>query len=158
MKRLLLVASASLLVFAGCRGGHRVVPRGVSEIDIRAPVGRPTRPPNPPHIFLRKITDPSQVKSIIGWFNSLKQPGKSSIVCAGGYAANVTFTFRSPNGAELASANSPPATAGNCDPVHLTIHGQQETFLVDSNQGMALIDNVKRLLGPRFRPAIGYLG
>ena len=109
-------------------------------------------------MFSREITAPSQVKTIIAWFDTLKEPGKSNIACAGGYAADVTFTFRSPNGAEMATANSPPATAGNCDPIHLTVRGHQETLLVDSNPRMSLIDCVKRLLGPRFRPAIGYLG
>jgi hypothetical protein len=157
MKRLLVVASAFVLLLTACGGGHRV-PKDVSEIDVRAPVGRPTRSPSPPHIFFRRITDPAQVKSIIGWFDSLERPGNKEIACAGGYALDVTFTFRASNGAELASANSPPATADSCDPIHLTIRGQREKFLVDGNQGLALIDRVKRLLGPRFRPAIGYLG
>jgi hypothetical protein len=157
MKRLLLAASPLVLVLAACGGAHRL-PKGVGEIDVRAPVGRPTRSPSLPQIFSRRITDPAQVKSIVGWFDSLKRPGKSEIACAGGYSSDVTFTFRSLNGNELASANSPPARADDCNPIHLTLRGQQEAFLVDSGQGMALIGRIKRLFGPRFRPVIGYLG
>lgn len=136
------------------------MPKGVSEIDVRAPVGRPTRGASPAHIFSRRITDPAQVKSIVGWFDSLERPRKTNVGCAGGFALDVTFTFRSPNGEELASANGPPATAGTCDPIHFTVRGRgrQETFLVDGNPGSALIGRVKRLLGPRFQPAVGVLG
>jgi hypothetical protein len=146
-----------VLVLSACGGAHRV-PEGVSEIDIRASVRQLTRPPSLPYIFSRRITDPSQVKRIIGWFNSLKRPGRGAVVCGGGYDANVTLTFRSPDGAALEIAHSPPARAGICDPIHLTIFGHHETVLVDSNQGMSLIDRFKRLLGRRFRPVGVYLG
>ena len=97
------------------------------------------------------------MKRITGWFNSLEQPGTSSVICAGGYASTVTFTFRSSTGSELATADAPPVRADSCDPIRLIIGGQGWS-LVDRAKGMALIDYLKRLLGPRFRPVVGYLG
>jgi len=158
MKRLLLAASALVLVLAACGGSQRV-PKGVSEIDIRTLVPDVRSVTDRPRVFSRSITDPSEVERIIGWFDALKPPGTTSIACAGGLAANVTFTFRSADGAELAKANSPPAPTDACNPIHFfTLRGQQENFLVDNNQGPALIGRVKHLLGTRFRPIRGYLG
>ena len=154
MKRLLLAASCLVLMVAACGGSHRV-PNGVSEIDIRAP-GAPLslRKPSPP--VSRTVTDPSQVKRIIEWFDSLK-PGSTKTLCAGGLVANVTFTFRSTNAADLARANSPPAVAEDCQWIVFTTPGQQETLLVDSNQATPLIDRIQRLLGTKFKVSV-YLG
>jgi hypothetical protein len=69
----------------------------------------------------------------------------------------VTFIFRSASGAKLASAFAPPAPAGNCDPIHFDRPGRQEAVLVDG-RGEPLIGHVKGLLGPGFRPVVGYLG
>jgi hypothetical protein len=158
MKRLLLVASVLILVLAACGGSSRV-PSGVSQIDIHylATSRHVTNSPIHARPVSRRVTDSSQVKSVIDWFDSLKPPGKTSYGCAGGPASEVTFTFRSANGAELAKAYSAALAAASCDPIHLTVHGQQETFLVDSNQKMALINRVGRLLGIKFRQH-GYLG
>jgi hypothetical protein len=103
MKRLLIAAAPLVLLLAACGGSQRV-PRGVSEIDIRAPgrISRSRTHPSP--IISRRVTDPSEVKSIIDWFNGLRPPGKVNYGCAGGLGADVTFTFRSPSGAELAKA------------------------------------------------------
>jgi len=156
MKRLLLAGSALVLVLAGCGGSQRV-PRGVSQIDVRAPGRVSLRPNHPNPGISRSITDPSQVKRITGWFDSLKPPGTTSYICAGGPALSVSFTFRSANGAELAKAYSPPAPAGPCDTIQFTAAGQPETFLVDSNQVTPLIHRVQRLLGVKFHND-GYLG
>lgn len=156
MKPLLVAASALVLVLAGCGDGQRA-PKGVSKIDLRAPI-RITHHNQHPRIFSRRITDPSQVARFVAWFDALKPAGgNSNIVCAGGLSADVTFIFRSASGAKLASAVAPPAPAGNCDPIHFKLPGRQETLLVDG-RGMALIGRVKRLLGPGFRPVVGYLG
>jgi hypothetical protein len=156
MKLLLLGASALLVVVAGCGGSQRV-PKGVSEIDIRAPV-RITHHNQKPRIFSRRVTDPSQVARLVAWFDALKPAGgNSNIVCAGGLSADVTFIFRSASGAKLASAFAPPAPAGNCDPIHFDRPGRQEAFLVDG-RGKPLIRRVERLLGPGFRPVVGYAG
>jgi hypothetical protein len=158
MRCLLLAASPLVLVLAACAGGQRV-PNGVSEIDIRAPVQLETpRHPQPPKVFSRTVTNPSQVSRVVDWFDSLQPPGKTDYVCAGGLGASVRFTFRSANGAELARAYSPPAKAGPCDTIQFTPSGQQEAFLVDGNQGASLIGRLKRLLGPRFRPTGVYYG
>ena len=155
MKGLLLAASLLVLVLAAC-GGSQKVPKGVREIDVHAPgVPLSLRKPGPP--ISRRVTDPSQVKRIIGWFHALKRPGNSNVVCAGGLAANVTFTFRSASGDELAKASSPPAAASYCQPIHFVTRGQRETFLIDANQGSPLIDRVESLLGIRF-PVKLYLG
>jgi hypothetical protein len=156
MRRLLLTASALAFVLAACGGSQRV-PNGVSEIDIRAPV-RITTSPEAPDIFSRRVTDPAQVRRIIGWFDSLQQPGSNNTLCAGGLVADVTFTFRSANGVDLAKAFSPPAVAEACDTIQFSAHRLLETSLVDGNQATPLIGRVKRLLGPRFRPVGGIAG
>jgi hypothetical protein len=157
MKRLLIVAASALvLVLAACGGSQRV-PKGVGEIDVRAP-GRISQKPNHPNPGIsRRVTDPSQVKDISRWFDSLKPPGKTSYGCAGGPAASVRFTFRSANGAELARAYSAPTAAGPCDPIHFTVDGQPEVFLVDTNQATPLIQQVQHLLGVKFHNDL-YLG
>ena len=48
-------------------GSGRWVPAGVDEVDVRAAGG-----PNATDLVLR-VTDPSQVKQIVGWFNGLTQ-------------------------------------------------------------------------------------
>src|SRR5438093_1540410 len=83
MKRSLLAGSALVLVLAGCGGSQRV-PKGVTEIDIRAPGRISLRPNHPNPGISRRVTDRSQVQQIITWFDSLKPPGKSSYGCAGG--------------------------------------------------------------------------
>ena len=145
MKRLLLAASALVLVLTACGGSQRV-PKGVSEIDIRAPLRINLRPA-PPQIFSRSVTDPSQVKRIINSFDSLRLPGKPNYGCAGGLDTDVTLTFRSANGAELAKAYSPPAAAHYCDPIFLTVSGRRQTILIDS-KGMTLIGQMKRSSAP----------
>ena len=161
MKRLLIAAGFLVFVLAACGGSQRV-PKGVSEIDIRAP-GRISQSTHPSPIISRRVTDPSQVKSIIDWFSALRPPGKTNYACAGGFAADVRFTFRSASGTELARANSPPAAAIPCNPVHFLIRGQQETFLVDGdlphsvNLRTTFIGRVERLIGTKFHADV-YLG
>jgi hypothetical protein len=71
----------------------------------------------------------------------------------------VRFTFRSANGAELATAYSAPLRAGPCDTIGFIVGGQREreAFLVDGKHGPTLIARVQGLLGVKF-PLIGYLG
>jgi hypothetical protein len=156
MKRSLLAASALVLVLAGCGGSQRV-PNGVTEIDIRAPGRISLRPNHPNPGISRRVTDPSQVKRITGWFDSLKPPGKTSYGCAGGPALSVRFTFRSANGDEWAKAYSAPAPACPCDTIQFTAGGQPEMFLVDGNQATPLIHRVQRMLGVKFHDDL-YLG
>ena len=156
MKRSLLAASALVLALAGCGGSQRV-PNGVTEIDIRAPGRISLRPNHPNPGIARRVIDPSQVKRITGWFDSLRPPGRTSYLCAGGPALSVRFTFRSANGDELAKAYSAPARAGPCDTIEFTVGGQSEMFLVDSNQATPLIRRVQRMLGVKFHDDL-YLG
>ena len=169
MKCLLIASTPLVLVLAACGGGQRV-PKGVSEIDIHSP-GRLhlitqrshghvyLRPGHPSPVISRRVTDPSQVERIAGWFNSLKPPGKVSYGCAGGPAEGVRFTFRSANGEELAMAYSAPERAAPCDPIGFIVGAQREreTFLVDGDQGSPLIHRVESLLGVKF-PNDLYLG
>lgn len=137
-------------------GGSHRVPKGVSQIDIRAP-GRISLKPNHPNPGIsRRITDPAQVKLITSWFDSLKPPGETSYGCAGGPALSVRFAFRSANGRELAAAYSAPAPAGPCDTIQFTAGGQPETFLVDSDHATPLIHRVERMLGVKFHDDLYY--
>jgi hypothetical protein len=169
MRRLLLAASALVFVLAACGGGQRV-PKGVTEIDIHSPgplhlsthrshghVFRSSDHPSP--VISIRVTDPSQVTRITSWFDSLEPPGNVSYGCAGGPAESVRFTFRSGNGAELATAYSAPLRAGPCDTIGFIVGGrrEREAFLVDGKHGPTLIDRVEGLLGVKF-PLIGYLG
>ena len=155
---LLLAALATGLVLGLRSTGAGLtawVPRGVTEIDIRAP-GRISLTNHPNPGISRRITDPSQVKRITSWFNSLKRPVAAPYICAGGPAHSVRFTFRSANRADLATAYSAPALAGPCDPIQFTAGGQPETALVDRNQATALIHRVQRLLGVKFHNDLYY--
>jgi hypothetical protein len=167
MRRLLLAASAVVLVLAACGGSQRV-PKGVTEIDVHSPGplhlsthrshGHIYRSPgHPSPVIFRRVIDASQVERIDSWFDSLKSPGKASYGCAGGPALSVRFTFRSANGDEVATAYSAPVRAGHCDMIELAVAGQQETFFIDSSHGPSLIRRVQRLLGVKF-PDDLYLG
>jgi hypothetical protein len=168
MRRLLLATSALVFVLAACGGSQRV-PKGVTEIDIHSPGplhlstrrshGRISLRDHPSPVISLRVTDPSQVTRITSWFDSLQPPGKVSYGCAGGPAETVRFTFRSANGAELATAYSAPLRAGPCDTIGFIVGRQREreAFLVDSKQGPTLIDRVQGLLGVKFA-LTGYLG
>jgi hypothetical protein len=116
----------------------RWVPAGVEEIDVRAP--------NSPPVSLR-VTDPSQVKQIVGWFNGLtaNRPGSSG--CAGGYAPNVSFTFRGASGRALATAYSSPLPTGSCDPIYFKAGAKPHASLFDPNDASSFITRVRQLLG-----------
>lgn len=170
MRVLALAVFVSLgMVVAGCGGSQRV-PKGVTEIDIHSPgpLHLSTHrshghvylsPGHPSPVVVRRVTDPSQVTRITGWFDSLKPPGKVSYGCAGGPAETVRFTFRSANGDELATAYSAPLRANHCDMIGFIVGGQRERemFLIDSSHGPSFIRRVERLLGVKF-PDNLYLG
>jgi len=113
----------------------RWVPAGVEEIDVRAAP-----------ISLR-VTDPSQLKQIVGWFNGLTSTRPGSPACAGGYAATVSFTFRGASGVALATANSSPLPTGSCDPVSFKVGAKPHTFLFDPSGASSFITRVRQLLG-----------
>lgn len=103
----------------------RWIPAGVAEVDLHSP--NPTAPP----ISLR-VTDPSQVKQIVGWFNGLASHRHGG-ACLGGYAATVSITFRSATGAALAAAHSSPLPAGYCDPISFRAGAKPGALLYDPN-------------------------
>jgi hypothetical protein len=169
MRRLLLATSGLVFVLAACGAGQRV-PKGVTEIDIHSPgpLHLSTHrshghvylsPGHPSPVILQRVTDPSQVRLITAWFDSLMPPGKVSYGCAGGPAETVRFTFRSANGDELATAYSAPLRADHCDMIGFIVGGQleKEKFLIDSSHGPSLIHRVQRLLGVKFSNDL-YLG
>ena len=114
----------------------------MEEVDVRAPnVGFGS-----PHFPLR-VTDPSQVKQIVGWFNGLTSNRPGSAGCLGGYAATVSVTFRGASGVALANANSSPLPTGSCDPVFFKVGAKPRTFLFDPNGASSFITRVRLLLG-----------
>lgn len=120
----------------------RWIPAGVEEIDVRAPNAAFGAPP----ISLRVI-DPSQVKQIVGWFNGLTANRPGSPGCLGGYAATVSFTFRSASGVALATANSSPLPTGSCDPVFFKAGAKPHALLFDPRGASSFITRVRQLLG-----------
>jgi hypothetical protein len=120
----------------------RWIPAGVEEIDVRAPSGSPYVPP----ISIR-VTDPSQVKQIVEWFNGLTADRPGSPLCAGGNAATVSLTFRRANGVALARANSSPLPTGSCDPVSFKAGAKPDTLLFDPSGASSFITRVRQLLG-----------
>jgi hypothetical protein len=138
--------------------GGRWVPSGVEEIDVRAP-NPPLSPRKAAPPILVRVTDPSQVERIVSWFDGLTKNSHlpANAGCAGGEAANVSFTFRGASGNVLATANSSPGTAWSCDPIHLAVGGRPEAFLYDARRADSLIGRVQQLLRVKFRVMV-YLG
>jgi hypothetical protein len=118
----------------------------VHEIDVQAAI--PTRGASP--ISLR-VTEPSQVERIIGWFDTLEPPSRNGPLCAMILRPrNMIFRFRAANGKELATMTSTAAGASYCDPFFLTI-GARHVPLVDRNGARPFLSNVEQLLGIHFR-------
>jgi len=118
------------------------VPAATREIDVRA---------NPS----LRITDPTQVRRIVLWFDALQtqhdalKRNPSAGLCAGGYMTTVRFTFLSATGATLATAWSPPVGPDICSPMSYSVGARPATRLVDPRK--SLIDRVQSLLGVTFR-------
>ena len=152
----------------GSRAGAAWLPQGVQEIDIHAPNFVPTF--KAPPLSLR-ITDPSEVASIAGWFNALVRSPReirlsngAQLACVNGRVASVAFTFRAANGKELATASSTPGMADYCDAIQFTAGAHSAAFLVDpfilgkdpstlsaSDQGSSYIGRVEQLLRVKFQ-------
>ncbi len=151
---------------AGSASTGAWVPRGVEEIDVRAPSLRALP-------ISRHITAPSQVNRVVAWFNGLHRDPSTvrihgmQLGCAGGPAESVMFTFRDASGNVLAKAYSAPGVASYCDPIQFAVGAHRANFLIDGTSPNFLIGRVKgtksligrveRLLGVKF-PFAGYLG
>jgi hypothetical protein len=137
------------------------VPAGVHEIDIRG-FSRPPAARKFAAVSFR-VTDPAEVKSVVAWFDGLERNPRTvtihgrQLVCAGGPAESVAFTFRGANGRALARAFSAPGVAEYCDPIQLTAGTHRASFLVDANRASSLIGRVQGLLGVTFA-STGYYG
>jgi hypothetical protein len=119
------------------------VPQGVLEIDVRTLNG------SPPTL---RITDPSKVKQVIGWFDALTTGHVTTVSCFFGVAPTVSFTFRSADGRALGSAHANAYGASPCNPTYFTA-GTQSIALVDPGRD-TFVGRVERLLGVKFpRPA-----
>jgi hypothetical protein len=105
-----------------------------------------------------RVTDPSQVHSIVAWFDGLTRSSHAPAnwVCAGGYAENVTFTFRNASGHALATASSAPAGTGYCSPIQFGVGAQPQKFLYDADRANPLIGRVQQLLGVQFQVRVYY--
>lgn len=122
------------------RSPREVVPAGVREIDIRD------------RLVNRRVTGPARVARIVRWFDALHvvQPGTTGIECLLILASRVTFTFRSRDGARLATAVAPSSPASACGSIAFSIRGHRQTPLIDSTFGRrAFVSRVQRLLGLR---------
>ena len=144
---------------ASFRGGEGAwVPPGVEEIDVKAPP------------ISRRIPDPAEVKQVIAWFDGLHRVREVKIHgvelgCAGGYAANVVFTFRGATGNKLATATGTPGVAWACGTIQFAAGAHSTTFLVDGNgaprdvtSANSVMGRVQKLLGVKFPWPTVYLG
>jgi hypothetical protein len=124
------------------RSPREVVPAGVTGIDIRGGG------------VDRRVTDATQVRQLVRWFDALNvsQPGPA-VSCGVAIESTVTFGFRSANRAPLATAFVPSAgPTSNCDSIRFSIDGKRQRPLIDNldELGHSFVDRVQRLLGFRF--------
>ncbi len=122
------------------------IPQGVQEIEVSSLTRLASGKPAVPAI---RITDPSKVNQVIGWFDALVTARVTTAGCQGGAVANMTFTFRSANGRPLGTANSNPYGASGCSPTYLTA-GTQSVSLMDGTDEDPFVGRVARLLGVKF--------
>jgi hypothetical protein len=159
------------------------LPHGVREIDIRSQTFashphslRHPFSPRPP-LSLR-ITDPSEVARIAGWFNALVRSPRevrlsdgATVACVNGIPATVEFTFRGASGKKLATANSTPGMAWYCAAIQFTAGAHRAAFLLDRftlgvdpsklsgrDEANSFIGRVQELLGVKFQQSPVILG
>ena len=125
------------------RSPREVVPVGVREIDIRDG-----------HLA-RRVTDSPKVERIARWFDALNVvPPDVHVECPLILASRITLTFRSADGARLATARLPSRSTDACDPIAFSIRGRRQAPLVDATFGKhAFVNRVERLLGVCFPDA-----
>jgi hypothetical protein len=118
------------------RSPREKVPSAALEVDLRAP-----------HVH-RRVTDPAKVRQIVRWFDALPiSPPGVVIMCPAVAGPKFEFVFRSESRTRLAGASAPSAKAWICNSIGFTLHGKQQTPLVDLRHGRGFVDRVGTLLG-----------
>lgn len=119
------------------RSPQEKVPASTTEIDVKGPK------------VSRAVTDPATVADIVRWFDALPvSPPGVMVMCPLIAGPRVQLVFRSANGTRLASASAPTlGMAGICDAITFSIHGKQQTALIDPLRGRGFVYRVQRLLG-----------
>lgn len=120
------------------RSPQERVPVGATEIDVKAPK------------MSRAVTDPAKVRQIVYWFDALPiSPPGVAVMCPAVTYARIQFVFRSASGERLASATAPAGRASVCAQIGFSIHGKQQTPLIDHLRGESFALRLQGLLGVR---------
>ncbi len=98
----------------------------------------------------RTVTNTAQVARISRWFDALPvSPPGIAIACALVLRPNITLSFRSAAGTQLARATVPEPSASICDPIGFKIGGKTKKPLIDRAFGPSFARRLERLLGVR---------
>ena len=97
----------------------------------------------------RTVTNQAQVARIIRWFDALPvSPPGIAVACPLVGRVQITLSFRSAAGTQLARATVPERIAGICDPIGFTIGGKSRKPLVDRSSGESFAERLEHLLTP----------
>ncbi len=95
----------------------------------------------------RTVTSPAQVARISRWFDALPvSPPGIAVACALVLRPNITLSFRSAGGAQLARAGAPEPRAGICDQIGFKIGCKTKKPLIDRSSGASFAERLEHLL------------
>ena len=119
------------------------VPHRVRMIDIHVP--------QPNHVRIIRVINPAKVARIVHWFNALpvSPPGVHVPCLGGGAGPDITLSFRSATGDQLAQAKAPPGSAGICAPIRFRIGRRSQLPLIDRPFVGSFVADLQSLLGVR---------
>jgi hypothetical protein len=145
MKRLLLPASALVLVVTACGAGAKPAPQA-ADGGGRVPAATRTVVVHAP-TWSRTVTNPAKVARIVRWFDRLRplRHGKG-VACPLVLRPEIAISFRGAGGAQLAYARVPRSVAGICDPIGFRVAGKAAESLIDRFSGQSLARRLDRLL------------
>ena len=117
------------------RSPKEKVPSATRKIVVRAPKGS------------RTVTNPAKVAQIVAWFDALRvSPPGAMAVCAAVGRPDITLSFRSASGAQLAHARVPAPAPGVCDPIRFRIGNRARRPLIDDASNLSMARRLERLL------------
>ena len=145
MKRLLLPASALVLVVTVCGAGAEPAPQP-ADGGGRVPAATRVVAVHAPG-WSRTVASPAKIARIVRWFDRLRplQHGKG-VACPLVLRPEIRLSFRGAGGIRLAYARVPTPVAGICDPIAFRIRGKAWKSLVDRPSDESLARRLDRLL------------
>lgn len=129
----------ALVLWIYPRSPRETVPAATREIVVRAPARASVT-----------VTDPAEVARVVRWFDALPVlPPGIAVACALVLRPNITLSFRSSNGTELARAGVPEPSAGICDPIGFKIGARMRRPLIDRTYGESFARRLERITRTR---------